>query len=292
LTPKQKVTSSTKPGAAIIVGCSSDIGMALAERWLNAGWRLAGTFRQPSTKTDALLLAGAQLTELDLASPLSVTEAAKQLQVMMPTWDALVLCPATMEPIAPFAECEFDAWAIGLEVNLIQQLRLLHSLLPFRQTSGEHQPTVLMFAGGGTNSAPDRFSSYTLSKIAAIKMCELLDREIPDTKFSILGPGWVRTKIHDETLRAGTQAGSAFEQTRQRLDGNDFTPMSDILDCCDWLLAAPRAAVGGRNFSVAHDNWGSDELIRRLVSDQDCYKLRRHENSGPTEGNMKRADET
>ena len=264
--------------------------MALAERWLNAGWQLAGTFRQPSAKTDALSVAGAQLTELDLASPSSVTEAAQRLQAMMQTWDALVLCPATMEPIAPFAECDFDAWATGLEVNLIQQLRLLHALLPSRQTSGERQPTVLMFAGGGTNSAPDRFSSYTLSKIAAIKMCELLDREIPDTKFSILGPGWVRTKIHDETLRAGTQAGAALEQTRQRLDGDNFTPMSDILDCCDWLLAAPRAAVGGRNFSVAHDNWGSDELTRLLLSDQDSYKLRRHRNGSPAGGKKKRAN--
>jgi len=280
------------PGRAIIVGCSSDIGAALAERWLSTGWQLAGTFRQPSAKTAALSVAGALLTELDLASPSAVAEAAKRLQATMPSWDALVLCPATMEPIAPFAECDFDAWAAGLEINLIQQLRLLHALLPFRQIADGRQPTVLMFAGGGTNSAPDRFSSYTLSKIAAIKMCELLDKEIPDTKFSILGPGWVRTKIHDETLRAGVQAGTALEQTRQRLDGDDFTPMSDILDCCDWLLAAPRNAVSGRNFSVAHDDWGSDELTRLLVSDQDRYKLRRHGNDKPTESKMKTADET
>ena len=34
-------------------------------------------------------------------------------------------------------------------------------------------------------------------------MCELLDAEVPDVKFVILGPGWVRTKIHDAVLQAG-----------------------------------------------------------------------------------------
>ena len=32
-------------------------------------------------------------------------------------------------------------------------------------------------------------------------MAELLDHEMIDTKVVILGPGWVKTKMHQETLK-------------------------------------------------------------------------------------------
>ena len=37
--------------------------------------------------------------------------------------------------------------------------------------------------------------AYTLSKIASIKAVELLDAEVKDTKFTILGPGGLRLKF-------------------------------------------------------------------------------------------------
>jgi len=139
-------------------------------------------------------------------------------------------------------------------------------------------PIVLFFAGGGTNSATVNYSAYTISKIALIKMTELLDTEITDTRFVIVGPGWVKTKIHQSTLDAGSKAGDNYDKTRVMLASEKCTPMEDVLDCCDWLIGSPKEIISGRNFSTVFDLWGSEALELKLIEDSNMYKLRRYGN--------------
>lgn len=274
---------------SIIVSISSDIGDAMAARWLARKWNVAGTYRTRSASLDALEKNGATLVACDLGDASSVSEAAATLIAKAPNWDVLAILAGTMEPIGPFAEVNFDAWAQSIEANFTNQLRILHALLPVR--ARQSSPLVLYFAGGGTNGAPVNFSAYTVSKIALIKMCELLDAEMPDVRFAIVGPGWVRTKIHEETLRAEDRAGDGHARTLAMLRDGNFTPMEDVLDCCDWLVAAPKNAVSGRNFSVVYDSWGDENLEKLLRDDPQMYKLRRAGNeSGKRYGAMGRGD--
>ncbi len=119
---------------------------------------------------------------------------------------------------------------------------------------------------------------YTLGKIGLIKMCELLDAEIPDTRFAILGPGWVGTKIHRATLYAGERSGANYARTLQKLASDELVPMDQVVACCDWLIASPREVVSGRNFSLVWDRWGDPALEAALRADADMYRLRRHGN--------------
>lgn len=200
-------------------------------------------------------------------------------------WDALVLCAGTLAPIGRFQNCDFDDWSNSIESNFTGQMRILHELLPSRKRgSGKELPLVLFFAGGGTNCATPNFSSYTVSKIALIKMCELLDSEMPDTRFSILGPGWVETKIHSETIAARDSAGPSYHVTAKRLRDGDFYPMDSVLDCCDWIQRASHAVIGGRNISAVHDHWGSRDLEQALAADSNMYKLRRAGNEWSPQG--------
>ena len=113
-------------------------------------------------------------------------------------------------------------------------------------------------------------------KIILIKMCELLDDEIPTLKTFILGPGYVRTKIHEETLRAGDSAGENRQKTLDFLE-TEGTSMDDIFDCIQWCVDQDREIIGGRNVSVVHDPWrnGGKELASALTKDTNLYKLRR-----------------
>lgn len=264
---------------AIIIGAGSDIGLALAHAWKTQGFTLSGTSRQMPEKLKQARDLFAHLLPCDLTDARSIDACTKSFAQQKTAWDVLVFCPGTLEPIERFDRCDMDAWEKGLQVNFTGQLRLLHGLLALRNRAGGELPLVLFFAGGGTNSAPLHFSSYTLSKIALIKAVELLDHEFPDIRFSIVGPGWVDTKIHEETLRAGdtASAGSASE-TRRRIADGDFVPMSRVVECCNWILGSPKSVIGGRNFSVAHDKWGEADLEKELQSDTHKYKLRRFGN--------------
>jgi NAD(P)-dependent dehydrogenase (short-subunit alcohol dehydrogenase family) len=204
-----------------------------------------------------------------------MNRACAELKTQAPSWDTLILCPGDLAPVGPFDQTDFDEWENSLAINFTAQLRLVRELLHSRRRNSQSLPMVLFFAGGGTNGATVRYSAYTVSKIALIKMCELLDAEIPDVRFTILGPGWVQTKIHEATLSAGQRAGDNLRRTQDRLNKRDFVPMEKVLDCCDWLVGQPREVVGGRNFSVTGDEWGSEVLAKRLMEDPNLYKLRR-----------------
>ncbi len=262
----------------IIISISSDIGTALCNSWRSKGWEIFGTYRTNTPILDSLKKQGACLIPCDLSREEEIRKACLKLKSICPKWDVLILCAGTQEPIGSFLDNDFKSWKESVNINLISQLNVVHKLLPNRNKKQKIGPCVIFFAGGGTNNATVNYSAYTLSKIALIKMCELLDAEIFDTRFTILGPGWVKTKIHRETLRANKKAGKNYKRTKDKLSGDECTPMADIVDCCEWVINSSRKVVGGRNLSVVFDMWGSKELYKKLSADPDMYKLRRYGN--------------
>jgi NAD(P)-dependent dehydrogenase (short-subunit alcohol dehydrogenase family) len=263
---------------AIVVGASSDIGIALCDNWILKSWKLAGTYR---TKSDMVISLGKKietLVQCDLESARSVDDACTELVKMMANWDVLVLGPGLQEPVGLFSECDFDEWEKSITVNFTNQLRFLNRLLANRNSKSLNGPTVLFFAGGGVNNAPTHYSAYTVSKIAMIKMVELLAAEIPDVKFVIVGPGWVKTKIHQSILDAGERGGPSYESTVQKFKDGTFTSMEKVVECCNTLISGPREILTGRNFSVEFDCWQDIHFVDLLEKNPDMYKLRRFGN--------------
>ena len=259
----------------IIIGISSDIGLALARRWLKRGWKIFGTYRKKTPAIKDLEDSRVGLVSCDTSDSSSVRKASNALKRLCPTWDVLVMSVGLLEPISPFTEVNFDEWENSLKTNFTSQIRLVHNLLPTRGIKSDLGPCVLFFSGGGINNATVNFSAYTISKIATIKMCELLDAEISDTRFVSVGPGWVKTKIHNQIIEAGSKAGENYQRTLEKFRVGDFTPMERVLDCCDWVINASKKIVSGRNFNVTHDNWGDKKLEKELVREPNLFKLRK-----------------
>ena len=260
---------------AIIVSASSDIGGHLARAFARRGVEVVGTYRQRTQATDALAALGVRLLPLDISSPQQVAAMARELTRSGFTWDVLISAAGLLAPIGKFFDLDFESWQRSVAVNSTDQLRVLHALYPLRNAASVSR--VLFFAGGGTNSAFDNYSAYCLGKIQLIKMTELLDSEYPDLQVSIIGTGWVNTKIHRQTMAAGEAAGMNLRKTREFLHdaAGAGSSLDSVLDCVEWCLSSPRRAIGGRNIALAHDPWKSSELTDRLAADPELYKLRR-----------------
>ena len=181
-----------------------------------------------------------------------------------------------MEPIGRFFELDFDSWEKSVVTNALSQLRFLHAFYPLRAPSSLNH--VVFFTGAGTNGVAPAYSAYCSSKILLFKMCELLDNETPDLNVFIIGPGWVRTKIHEQTLKSAEKAESNLVRTVNFLNSErGETPYQDIYDCISWGVSQGRAVCGGRNLSVVNDRWRNDGevLSEQLRRDINKYKLRR-----------------
>jgi hypothetical protein len=134
---------------------------------------------------------------------------------------------------------------------------------------------VILWAGGGVNNATKYYSAYTVSKIAQIKITELLNHELKNVSFTILGPGWVKTKIHKQTLNNPKNARENFIRTKKRYKSNNFVPIKKVTDCVLKVLASKNKFFDGRNISVENDLWMNDSFLEILSEDENIYKLRR-----------------
>lgn len=260
----------------IILSISSDIGFELAKVWHKRGHNVYGTYRNYSDKCKLLSSMGVKLFHCDLNKTYTIKNVIKKINKEF-KWDVVVLAAGNQEPVSSFIECKFEEWESSIISNFTAQLRFLHGILKNRNNDYKKIPKVLFFAGGGTNNATLNYSAYTISKIASIKICELLDAEIHDTSFSILGPGWVKTKIHKATFKAKNKAGDNYTRTKKIFKNKDFFPMSEVINCCDWVLSSSKELVGGRNFSAVFDPWKSDK-INLINNDINNFKLRRFGN--------------
>jgi NAD(P)-dependent dehydrogenase (short-subunit alcohol dehydrogenase family) len=259
----------------IVLAASSDIGAHLTEHYLRCGAEVIGTYRGRSPRIVELENAGARLFPLDINASEQVKSFAQQLKTHGFLWNTLVSAPGLLDPIGPFFATDFDDWESSVITNSTAQLRVLHAIHGLRDRTALSK--VIFFAGGGTNGAFDNYSAYCIGKLALIKMTELLDSECADLQVSIIGTGWVNTKIHRQTLAAGEAAGPNFDRTRQFMESVDGVGASlqTVAECVDWCLAAPRSAVGGRNFSLVHDQWRDPKFIEELIANPHSYKLRR-----------------
>jgi len=261
----------------LILSISSDIGTSIALNWLESKHRIVGTYRTWSSNCDLLQSKGVLLVKCDLLDSSSFNDAVHKIGKEEP-WDTLLIAPGDQNPIGLFKDVIFSEWESSIIVNFIRPMEFIHKLLHRRESRSDLIPTVLMFAGGGTNSATSNYSAYTISKIASIKMTELLDFEIDDCKFVIIGPGWVESKIHNATITAGLRAGDNFEKTISMRRESLMNPVSLVITACNWAIANSKLVVGGRNFSAVYDDFSAKALEENLLSDNDFFKLRRKGN--------------
>ncbi len=258
---------------ALVIGIHSGIGSAVADALSVEGWSIIGTARGGQSDAQP------QFYFCDLSKSESVDSVIIELAESSVRWDAVIVAPGTMEPIGKIDTVSADAWAKCIDVNFTNQMRLIVGLLPLKSNSAVGQPIVVTFAGGGTNSAPVGFSAYTLGKIALIKGMEVMAEEFQDVTFVNIGPGWVKTKIHQQALENSATPESSRKETERRLQEDDFVPMNKVVSMVLWAINAPASVVTGRNFSAQHDPIENPGFEIGLASDSNLMKLRRFGNA-------------
>jgi NAD(P)-dependent dehydrogenase (short-subunit alcohol dehydrogenase family) len=253
-----------------IAGIDSAIGAQLATDLGNLNWKVFGSSR----RDDSLTREG--IFYCDFSSQNSVDLCIAQLQDQNVRTDLLVVSVGVLQPIGLLGKIDFNDWEDGFAINCINPLRFIHGMLSKSILS--ESGMILTFAGGGINSAPTNYSSYTVSKIALTKSMEILAAEYPNMKFVSLGTGWIKSPIHNQTLAAGISAGRNLDELNRRLIEDDFEPLESVSDFVVWAYGAGNNTTSGRNFSLATDPWGDERLVSELLADFNKYKLRRSGN--------------
>ena len=261
-----------KKKANVILSVSSDIGSELAFKWLKENKSVIGTYRILNKNVKNLKKLGCKLYKVDFSNKSEVSKFSVDIKKYYIT--KLLSAVGTQEPVGKFVNIDFDKWEKSIIINAINQIKCIVEIYK----KNKKKLKVVLFAGGGTNNATESYSAYTLAKIMLIKFAELISFEEKNICCSILGPGWVKTKIHEATLKDKRAANKNWHRTIKKLNSKECVPMYKVIECIEWMFQQEKNVIGGRNISLVYDNWGSKKLIKLLKSDNDIYKLRRNKN--------------
>jgi len=261
----------------LIIGGSSDIGSALIDKYIFNGDRVIATYRTRKNLTCETSMMDHNLTllPLDMDNQFARNSVCTHIEGKKEEWDTVIFLNATTNPIGSFMKVYDWQWQKSILENALIPCEFLRQLYPLRRK--DKVSNVVFFGGGGINNSFDNYSAYTISKIILMKMCELLDSEYEDLNPFIVGPGYVKTKIHQETLNNKEGAGVHYQKMLDFLDSGPGTSMKDIFDCIEYCCTWGKEVVGGRNIAVIHDPWKESgaKLAKKLKKDKNLFKLRR-----------------
>lgn len=178
-----------------------------------------------------------------------------------PRWNLIIVCVGSVNPVNHWTQSAVE-WEECIESNLLLPVRLVRSLWCLREPNA----SVCFLAGSNPNKVHLNYSAYAVAKMALLKVCEHFDAE-SDAKFFALNPGYVDTKIHKPSIKAGVD-----------LSDRTSTPIERIYGCLKWCVAQEKEVIGGRNICVS-DSWDAKtyDFGAYLKANPNLFKLRRVE---------------
>lgn len=170
----------------VVVGGTSGIGAAIAERFASLGARVVAAGLGAAEAGDAHRGGVVSFVELDVTAP----EDIERLFSCLDRLDVLVSCAGV---ILRQKEYQADAFARVLEVNLLGTMRCCNAAAGLlAEASGSIVNVASMTSFFGAPHAP----AYGASKAAIVQLTKSLAiAYAPRVRVNAIAPGWIRTDL-------------------------------------------------------------------------------------------------
>jgi NAD(P)-dependent dehydrogenase (short-subunit alcohol dehydrogenase family) len=196
---------------ALITGCSSGIGRATAETFLDAEWTVYATARDESA-VSGLEMAGCETVALDVTDDEQVETVVEQIIEDTGRIDCLVN-NAGYGQFGPIEDVPTERVREQFATNAFGPHRLTRAVLPHMRDRG-HGRTVNVSSTAGRFATPGR-GVYAGSKSALEAMSEALRAEVADygIDVSVVAPGPVATAFDERATDEldGLERSGAYE---------------------------------------------------------------------------------
>jgi NAD(P)-dependent dehydrogenase (short-subunit alcohol dehydrogenase family) len=265
---------------AFITGAGRGIGESIAKAFSRAGARVVLLARTASevgrvaseVETDggiALALSGDVSVLSDVEN--SVAAALERFGQI----DFLVNCAGILGPIGRLVDNNPEAWVKTIQVNLMGTMLCLRAVLP--HMIARRRGVVVNLSGGGSVTPMPRFSAYSASKAAVVRLTETIAEEVKEygIRVNAISPGAVNTRMLDQTIAAGEAAGGDYHSKVVQIKAEGGTPPTLAADLAVFLASQEAAGITGRLISAVWDDWQSLPGRTGEISNSSMFTLRR-----------------
>lgn len=265
---------------ALVSGAGRGIGRAISLALAQVGARVtvaARTLAEVEETVAAIVAAGgqAEAVTFDVSDYESVYTAVNRIARHSGSHDILVNNAGIQGAIGELADNDPVLWQQTINVNLVGTFNLCQIVLPDMKRN--RRGKIINLSGGGATSPRPHFSAYGASKAGVVRLTETLAEEVREYNIQVnaIAPGAVNTRMLDEVLAAGADAGTELEAAARRKEAGG-TPPSLAADLAVFLASPLSDALTGRLISAPHDNWRAwDEATMRALSSSSWLTLRR-----------------
>jgi 3-oxoacyl-[acyl-carrier protein] reductase len=265
----------------LVTGGSMGIGFAVAEECLRVGARVGICARTHADLDDAVGdLKGRGYSDV-AGFPCDVTN----LNQLESTLDALessfgplagvVHAAGIYGPIGTIVEVDPEAWFDAIEVNLFGSFLVSRqAALRFIRNGGGR---IALFSGGGAATPFPNYTAYACSKIGVVRLTETIAAELAPHNIEVncIAPGFVITRLHEQTLAAGARAGAKFLETTQAQIEKGGVPAAVGARAAAFLISDAARGITGKFVAAPYD--GLEEWPEHLqeLAASDLFTLRR-----------------
>lgn len=190
--------------SVVIAGASSGIGLATAERFLSAGWEVAGISRRtaPLARLARRHPECVRAIAADLTRPEAASTAARAVAKWRPRLDALVTSAGDflVAPIAATTTADFERiWRL----TVLAKFLLVRELLPLLMAGRGRRPmrAVVHVASLAAHQDFADESAYASAMHGVIGLARSQDAELRASgiRVSVVSPGLVRTPLTERS---------------------------------------------------------------------------------------------
>ena len=270
-----------KDKIAVITGGSTGIGKAIAIAFAREGAHLVLTSRTESqldlAKREIAKITDAkvEIFPTDVSDPKAVKGLINFAIEKFHNIDILVNCAGIYGPIGLVTDIDSSKWLEAIKINLYGTFLCMQAVLPTMMKNKNGK--IVNLSGGGAVAPFPRFSAYSASKAAVVRLTETLAEEVKEYNISInaIAPGAVNTKLLDEALEAGEAAGKDFlaKSTRQKQEGG--VPPEKVAELAVFLASPQSDGLTGRLISLLWDGWRDISQHLDEIMSSDIYAMRR-----------------
>ena len=265
----------------IITGGSVGIGYAIAKKCAEAGAtviivaRGKNDLEKSLSQLRRLSDKDHRLYALDVGNLPAVQEFADWITQQNIAPAGLVNCAGIFGAIGKTTIVDMREFTAAIQINFLGTVYMCHSIGPLLK-SAARKKIVNCSGGGGTFPFPN-YSAYATSKAAVVRFTENLAIELAEDEIDVncLAPGFVVTRLHEQTFAAGPErAGAFFENTQKQIAGGGVPPEKSA-ELAAFLLSSDSDGITGKYISAPWDAWQNSGFQARLRADKDFGTLRR-----------------
>jgi NAD(P)-dependent dehydrogenase (short-subunit alcohol dehydrogenase family) len=265
----------------VVTGSSMGLGLACAESCLEAGAKVLICSRTEGPlgqALESLKKKGHTSVEAKVADVTDQGQVDAVLHAAIRNFgglDGVIHCAGIYGPIGTVTDVEPSVWFEAIRINLFGTFLVARQTCQILKARGGGR--IVLFSGGGAATPFPNYTAYACGKVGVVRLTETLAQEMQPFNIEIncVAPGFVITRLHQETLAAGELAGKAFLANTKRQIETGGVPASVGASAAAFLMSDAAKGITGKFVAAPYDGLDAWPKHVDVLQKTDVFTLRR-----------------